>query len=636
MTGTRIDGSGVDAYYWWQNARSTVLFSAALSQVIQDGYSVFIELSPHPVLADSITELLTEQGQTGTVLPSLRRQEEDRAMMLGSLGTLYTLGYPIAWQQLYENTGSFVRLPSYPWQLKPYWTESIESREDRLYTQLHPLLGQRMSAVYPTWELEVSSHLLPYLNDHRIQDNILIPGAAFVEMALAAARKIFGEGEYSVEELAFHKALFLTEASDPRLRTVLNAQQASVEIYSYTPTASGEARWTFHASAKLRQRQPNERANRLEIEAISQSCTARTSREEFYQQSQQMGFQYGPAFQAIQHVDAGTGVAIGQLHVPASVEADLASYAFHPALLDAAFQVLLTVAKPAEVSSAEYVPTPYLPVSVDRIRVLRHPVRHMQAYARLVKADKRLVVGNVQVTDTAGNLLAEIEGFRAQSLEASMSLAPERIDRGLYELEWQRMDRPDDESDPEARTIASDGAWLIFTDQSGVGETLVRRLEENGVCGVIVSHTAEPELSQQGEHYAINPADPEQFQHLFRVLAETGRVSFSRVVHLWSLGFHLYGNIPALCPGTRSVHWYALHRLPDADALPKRLASYASCLACDPASAGSRGKTGTNRRRAGSRLGPGTSNRPSGIHQHVGWADRPGYCARPRAGSLPL
>lgn len=535
VTGTRIDGSSVDANYWWQNARSTVLFAAALGQVIQDGYGVFIELSPHPVLASSITELLADQGQTGTVLPSLRRREEDRTVMLGSLGVLYTLGYPIAWQQLYEYSGSFVHLPSYPWQLKPYWTESIESREDRLSTQMHPLLGQRMSAVYPTWELEVSSRLLPYLKDHRIQENILMPGAAFVEMALAAAREIFGEGEYSVEELAFRKALFLTEASDPRLRTVLNIQQASIEISSYTPTASGEARWTLHASARLRQRQPNGRANRLETDAISQNCTARTSKDEFYQQSQQMGFQYGPAFQAIQYIDAGTGVAIGQLHVPASVEADLAGYAFHPALLDAAFQVLLTAARPAEVSTAEYTSTPYLPVSVDRIRIIRSPVQHMQAYARLIKADKRLVIGNVQVTDTEGNLLAEVEGFRAQSLEASTSLTQERIDRGLYELEWQRTDRSDDESDPQARAIASDGAWLIFTDQSGVGEALVRRLEEDGVCYVTVSHTDEPELSQQRAHYAINPASPEQFQHLFHVLAESGRNSFSKVLHLWSL-----------------------------------------------------------------------------------------------------
>jgi acyl transferase domain-containing protein/acyl carrier protein len=535
VTGTRIDGRGVDARYWWQNARATVLFAPALSQMIQDGYSVFVELSPHPVLASSITELLAEQGQVGTSLPSLRRQEEDRAIMLGSLGSLYTLGYPIAWQALSAHAGNFVRLPSYPWQLKSYWTESIESREDRLLTQVHPLLGQRMSAAHPSWELELSPRLLPYLADHRIQENVLLPGAAFVEMALAAAREVFGEGEYSVEELAFRKALFLTDASDPRLQTVLNPQQATVEIYSYTPTASGESRWTLHASARLRQRQPNEIATHIDLSAISRDRTAQTSGEEFYQQFQQMGFQYGPAFQAIQHVDASTGIAIGQLQVPASLEADLATYSFHPALLDAAFQVLLTVARPMETTPAEHMPTPYLPVSVDRIRVLGRPVQQMQAYARLIKADERLVVGDVQVVDTEGNLLAGIEGFRAQSLEASMSLAPERIDRGLYELEWRPMHRSDDESGPEAGAITPDGNWLIFIDQSGVGEALTTLLEEHGERCVTVSHTDSQELIQQGEHYAINPANPEHFQQLFSALSATGQVSFSRVVHLWSL-----------------------------------------------------------------------------------------------------
>ena len=535
VTGTRIDGRGVDARYWWQNARATVLFASALSQMIQDGYSVFVELSPHPVLASSITELLAEQGQVGTALPSLRRQEEDRAIMLGSLGSLYTLGYPISWQALSEHAGNFVHLPSYPWQLKSYWTESIESREDRLLTQVHPLLGQRMSAAHPSWELELSPRLLPYLADHRIQENVLLPGAAFVEMALAAAREVFGEGAYSVEELAFRKALFLTDASDPRLQTVLNPQQATVEIYSYTPTASGESRWTLHASARLRQRQPNEIATHIDLSAISCDNTAQTSGEEFYQQFQQMGFQYGPAFQAIQHIDASAGIAIGQLQVPASLEADLATYSFHPALLDAAFQVLLTVARPVETTPAEHMPTPYLPVSVDRIRIFGRPVRQMQAYARLIKADERLVVGDVQVVDTAGNLLAEIEGFRAQSLEASMSLAPERIDRGLYELEWQPMHRSDDESSPEATAITPDGSWLIFIDQSGVGEALTTLLEEHGERCVTVSHTDSQELIQQGEHYAINPANPDHFQQLFSALSATGQVSFSRVVHLWSL-----------------------------------------------------------------------------------------------------
>ena len=531
VTGTRIDGRGVDANYWWQNVRATVLFSSALGQMIQDGYTVFLELSPHPVLASSINELLTQQEQQGTVLPSLRRKEEDRTTMLGSLGALYTLGYPIAWQTFYGQTGTFVRLPSYPWQLKHYWTESVESREDRLFTPVHPLLGQRMSAAHPTWELEVSPRLLLYLADHRIQQNVLLPGAAFAEMALAAAHEVFGEGEYTLEDLTFRKALFLPETSDPRLQTVLHPQQATIEIYSYTP--SGEARWTLHASARLRQRQANERATHLGLNDIRCGCTGDMSREEFYQQTQHMGFQYGPAFQAIEHIHLGTDTAVSDLRVPASVEAELATYSFHPSMLDAAFQTLLVAARPTEATAGQQ--TPYLPVSVDRIRILARPAQQMQAHARILKADERLVVGNIQVVDAEGNLLAEIEGFRAHSLEASMSLAPERIDRGLYELEWQPRERSDDTVTTEARVAIQDGSWLIFSDQSGLAEALIKCVEEHGERFVIVSHTDTLELRQQNGHYSVNPAYPEHFHQLFAVLSATGQVSFSRVVYLWSL-----------------------------------------------------------------------------------------------------
>lgn len=535
VTGTSIDGSGVDARYWWQNARSTVLFSSALSQMIQDGYGVFVELSPHPVLTASITELLAVEGQQGTILTSLRRKEDECSTMLAALGSLYTLGYPLAWQQLAGHEGKFTRLPAYPWQLKTYWTESLESREDRLLpVMVHPLLGQRMSGAYPTWEREVSPHLLPYLADHRIQESVILPGAAYIEMALAAAHEVFGEGTYVVEDLAFRKALFLPDVSDPRLQTVLNPQHATVEIYSYTPTASGDARWALHATARIRQTRPNEKASRLDLDAIREGCTAETTREEFYQQSRQMGFQYGPAFQAIEHVAIGTGAALAQLQVPTPIEDDLGPYTFHPSLIDAAFQVLLTATRSGEDATAEQQKaTPYLPTGVDNIRVYARPTGQMQAYARLLKADNQLVIGDIQVTDTEGNLLAEIEGFRAQSLEASMSITPERIDKGLYELEWQIKERVADADNISVRVAAPEGRWLIFIDQSGVGDALIKHVREQEEHYITVSHADTPEMLQQGGHYIVNPADPQQFQNLFSALSALA--PFSRVVHLWSL-----------------------------------------------------------------------------------------------------
>ncbi|HEY1348702.1 MAG TPA: type I polyketide synthase [Ktedonobacteraceae bacterium] len=538
VTGTRIDGRGDTASYWWQNVRATVLFSSALTQMIQDGYTVFVELSPHPVLASSIKELLALQNQEGLVLPSLRRKEPEHLVMLGALGALYTRGYPLAWETLYPQPAALVQLPAYPWQFKAYWTESVESREDRLYSETHPLLGQRMSAVYPTWELELSTHQLPYLSDHRIQNNVVLPGAAYAELALAAAREVFGAGTYLLEDLTFRKALVLPEDADARLQTVVNPLQASVEISSYVPTA--QARWTLHATVRLGQRQPGELDVHLEQAALEHTWTQETSRADFYQQSQAMGFQYGPAFQAVEQIQRHAGCVLGHLQAPPAVAADLATYTFHPSLLDAAFQVLLAAARPEgdtdTDTDTEAAPAlaPYLPVRVERIRIYHQPVLRMQAYATLRQADAHQVVGDVRVIDAQGRLLAEIEGFRAQSLESSLSLTPERIDRGLYELVWQLAERA--APDPAGERVpVAEGPWLILSDSTGVGAALLRQLAGHGESAIVVRQAVVPALLEQDGAYTLDASCPEHFQQLCAALQARGEPTISRLVYLWGL-----------------------------------------------------------------------------------------------------
>jgi len=128
VTGQSCKGSELDAEYWGENIRRPVLFAPAIRTLMQQGHTIFLELSPHPVLAGSITQCLREEGQPGRVLPSLRRQGAERLEMLGSLGALYTLGYPIRFKHLFPTGGRFVRLPLYPWQRERYWMETNPSR----------------------------------------------------------------------------------------------------------------------------------------------------------------------------------------------------------------------------------------------------------------------------------------------------------------------------------------------------------------------------------------------------------------------------------------------------------------------------------------------------------------------------
>ena len=149
ITGEPVEGQRLDARYWWRNVREGVRFAEAVDWLIARDYDVYVELSPHPVLSGSLSECRRHRGQQGTVLPSLRRQEEERAMMLASLGALYTVGYPVDWQQLWPGGGRCVPLPRYPWQRQRYWHEPEEIREVYNARNKHPLLERHISSADP-------------------------------------------------------------------------------------------------------------------------------------------------------------------------------------------------------------------------------------------------------------------------------------------------------------------------------------------------------------------------------------------------------------------------------------------------------------------------------------------------------
>ncbi|WP_406694053.1 amino acid adenylation domain-containing protein [Singulisphaera sp. Ch08] len=123
VTGKPIAGESLDAAYWGRNLRQTVLFSPAIETLLaEDRPTLFLELGAHPLLGASITRILRQQGRPGTSLPSLRRGEDEREVMLRSLGALYTAGFDVQWQAV-APAGRCVPLPTYPWQRERFWLE---------------------------------------------------------------------------------------------------------------------------------------------------------------------------------------------------------------------------------------------------------------------------------------------------------------------------------------------------------------------------------------------------------------------------------------------------------------------------------------------------------------------------------
>lgn len=142
VTGQVCSGEELTADYWVRNLKETVLFAGAIEALICKGYTLFMEISPHPTLVSAITECLLQQKVDGIALPSLRRQEDERQMLLTSLGVLYRRGQHIRWSGCYPEKATILHLPTYPWQRQRYWAtmpRTFASNERNEYLPLRVL-----------------------------------------------------------------------------------------------------------------------------------------------------------------------------------------------------------------------------------------------------------------------------------------------------------------------------------------------------------------------------------------------------------------------------------------------------------------------------------------------------------------
>ncbi|MEP7121034.1 MAG: alpha/beta fold hydrolase [Byssovorax sp.] len=123
VTGGVLDGEVLDLAYWAKNLREPVQFARAMESASGDGYPLFLEIGPHPVLSTNMAQCLAAQKDDGQVLFTMRRKVEDRVALLQSVGNLYVRGVDVDWKALQPSRSHRVTLPTYPWQRQPYWVD---------------------------------------------------------------------------------------------------------------------------------------------------------------------------------------------------------------------------------------------------------------------------------------------------------------------------------------------------------------------------------------------------------------------------------------------------------------------------------------------------------------------------------
>jgi len=546
VTGTVSDGLELEALYWARNLREPVLFSTAVQQLLEDGHDIFLEISAHPILLSSIQQGFHYLGHEGAVLPSLRREEEC-TVMLGSLGTLYTVGYPVDWSRIYPAGGRCVRLPVYPWQRERCWLEVAPGDTDSYWQQTarsrigkHPLLGRHFTSAHPAgshfWEATLDKRSLPYLDDHRIQGVAVLSASAYLEMALAAAVEVFGDQPFALKDIEFHKALFLPESGTHKIQVILAPGadgEASFHIYS-RPGEQASKSWSLHATGKACPLDNNSTFpvfGRETLAEIQTRCSEQVSGQDYYLKLRESGIDYGPFFQSIAQLWRNHGDVLGEVKVPDGSDAEFNAYQIHPAILDAGLQIMgAAVAAEANQNGNQGI---FMPTRIDQVRVCGRIGRHLWSNAHVQERDTDIVTGEVRFLDEAERVAVEILGLRFEYLGDNPQRAVETdLDDLLYELEWQPKQRAAGAAEPSSP--ASRGSWLIFNDSGGVGDALAALLEAQGQGTILVSRGESYEHTN-GSHFRIHPEQPEDLRRLVEAALVADQPVCRGIVHLWSL-----------------------------------------------------------------------------------------------------
>ncbi|MET9108518.1 SDR family NAD(P)-dependent oxidoreductase, partial [Streptomyces zhihengii] len=455
LTGAAVDGA-LDAQYWYDNLRSTVEFETAVRSLLDQGMRTLIEVSAHPVLTVGIEETVDATGTDAAVFGTLRRDEGGLRRVLSALGEAWVAGVGVDWTTVL--TGRRVPLPTYAFQHQHYWLRPSAGAGDVAAAGLvgadHPLLAASVvlataEDVVLTGRLSVSAQ--PWLADHMLHGRVVVPGTAFVELALRAGHET---GCDEVLELTLHEPLLLPATGGARIQVRVGAPgqdgHRDVSVHAQNDTAAG-GEWVLHADGVLADTTASDApvSDASDLSAWPPPGATPIDLDGFYPALTASGYGYGPAFQGLHRAWRVGDDALAEVRLPASTGEDAARFGLHPALLDAALHVL-GAGGLLDDSGATLVPFAWSGVSLQATGASVLRVRLSPAGADTV---------SLRIADGTGAPLARVRSLTVRPWNAD-DTGP-AVGDALFAVEWQPLPIVHAPDALPGDTAAPDTPWQL-------------------------------------------------------------------------------------------------------------------------------------------------------------------------------
>jgi len=352
--------------------------------------------------------------------PARLARRPDQALLLAKL---WTAGAPVDWMQWYGGRGRHVDLPLYPMQRRRYYIDPAPvDRRPVAPADIVPLPGRklRLAGTSKVWEIDLAG--IPWLSDHRVRREPVLPAAAFLAAAIDAGEDTLG---VAVEAREFRFLQPLRIQAQPILQTSLVARDRGFAV-EFSAAAASSGDWALYASGGI-VASPGDPAECEGVDRVRRRCRQSIDPDAYYSGLASLGLEYGPSFRWIRELHLGDGESLARLQRPA--DARTAAGRVDPRLLDACLQC-------AGAACAAHDGKTYLPATLGSFRWLA-TTDACWVHVRAREQSPGWSV-TIRVYAETGGLTGQLEDLRVHPADLV-----DPCDSWLYRVSWIEAARPD-------------------------------------------------------------------------------------------------------------------------------------------------------------------------------------------------
>lgn len=518
----------LDGEYWSNHIREAVRYADCVETAQEISCDMIVELGPQSVLTRMAPANWT--GTPGSLFSCLQKNSDDRKAITNALAQLYVNGATPDFETMYQGRQcQRVQLPNYPFQRRRFWGPDKPRAFHSEFHTAHPLLGGKVSLAGMANETRYESYIEPdsppWLPDHEVMGQVVLPGAAYLEMAIAAAQQP-GENRSSLSNIVFEQPLRPTQRT--AIQTIVKKNEESGSSIEFFSAVANGNEWTRNCTANI-DRSTADTPEDVNLAELKESCGESVSVMEFYQKMHNISLNYGPMFQTIDSLHCSDTGVLTHLQT----NGDIRGFTIPPTILDGALHSLAVGLLKEDDGNL------FLPVSISNVHCFCAIESEVWCHAEWVEPEGQIRVADLTLFNETGEVVAKIIGLKVQQISQAKlrQLSGSGAERLLYELKWQPQRLPSEKT--------SNKKWLIVhAGSKSLSSELRTQLKDSGnsVTEICLESCDALSFSDESDQQAaqrvvLNASRDQHWDQLFDDLSNDEN-AYSPNGIVWLIGDH--------------------------------------------------------------------------------------------------